>query len=63
MEDTRMNFRTDKNPDIGPESISDYAEYVAASIKEADTRADSGKMKYYTSDQIRSKLEEVLSVK
>ena len=42
---------------------SDYDEYVAASTKEADIRAAEGRMKYYSADEIRSKLEEVLNEK
>ena len=40
---------------------SDYEEYVAASLKEADMKVAEGTMKYYSADEIRSKLEEVLN--
>ena len=42
-------------------NYSDYEEYVAASLKEADMRVAEGTMKYYSADEIRSKLEEVLN--
>jgi len=38
-----------------------YEEYVAASLKEADMKVAEGTMKYYTADEIRSKLEDVLN--
>jgi addiction module RelB/DinJ family antitoxin len=37
-----------------------YEEYVAASLKEADMKVAEGTMKYYTADEIRAKLEDVL---
>ena len=40
-----------------------YEEYVAASLKEADMKVAEGSTKYYTADEIRSKLEEVLNEK
>jgi len=39
----------------------DYADYVAASIKEADMKVAEGSMKYYTADEIRAKLEDALN--
>ena len=39
----------------------DYEEYVAASLKEADMKVAEGTMKYYTADEIRAKLEDVLN--
>jgi hypothetical protein len=39
---------------------ANHAEYVAASLKEADTMVAEGTMKYYTADEIRAKLEAVL---
>lgn len=42
---------------------SSYEDYVAASLKEADMMVAEGEMKYYTADEIRSKLEEVLNEK
>lgn len=44
-------------------SHNDYEEYVAASLKEADMKVAEGSMKYYTVDEISSKLEEVLNEK
>lgn len=41
--------------------IPDYEEYVAASLKEADMKVAEGTMKYYTADEIRAKLEDVLN--
>ena len=38
-----------------------YEEYVAASLKEADMKVAEGTMKYYTADEIRAKLEDVLN--
>lgn len=38
-------------------------EYVAASLKEADMKVAEGTMKYYTADEIRAKLEDVLNEK
>lgn len=40
---------------------SGYEEYVAASLKEADIKVAEGTMKYYTADEIRAKLEDVLN--
>ena len=40
---------------------TDYEEYVAASLKEADMKVAEGTMKYYTDDDIRTKLEDVLN--
>lgn len=40
---------------------ADYEEYVAASLKEADMKVAEGSMKYYTADEIRTKLEDVLN--
>lgn len=40
-----------------------YEEYVAASLKEADMKVAEGTMKYYTADEIRAKLEDVLNEK
>lgn len=40
---------------------TDYEEYVASRLKEADMKVAEGTMKYYTADEIRSKLEEVLN--
>ena len=40
---------------------ADYEEYVVSSLKEADMKAAAGTMKYYTVDEIRTKLEEVLN--
>ena len=40
---------------------TDYEEYVAASLREADMKVAEGTMKYYTADEIRSKLEDVLN--
>ena len=39
----------------------DHEEYVAASLKEADMKVAEGTMKYYTADEIRAKLEDVLN--
>ena len=41
----------------------DYEQYVANMLKDADDEAVKGTMKYYTADEIRSKLEEVISNK
>jgi addiction module RelB/DinJ family antitoxin len=41
----------------------DYQEYVIESLKEADLKVADGTMKYYTADEIRSKLEDVLNEK
>lgn len=41
--------------------FSGYEEYVAASLKEADMKVAEGTMKYYTADEIRAKLEDVLN--
>lgn len=38
-----------------------YEEYVAASLKEADMKVAEGTMQYYTADEIRAKLEDVLN--
>ena len=40
---------------------SGYEEYVAASLKESDMKVAEGTMKYYTADEIRSKLEDALN--
>ena len=37
-----------------------YKEFLAASLKEADMKVAEGTMKYYTADEIRAKLEDVL---
>ena len=42
---------------------TDYEEYVAANLKEADMKVAEGTMKYYTADEIRSKLEEIIGEK
>lgn len=39
---------------------SDYEEYVAASLNEADMMVAEDTMEYYSADEISSKLEEVL---
>ena len=44
-------------------SHTDYEEYVAANLKEADMKVAEGTMKYYTADEIRSKLEEIIGEK
>ncbi len=38
-----------------------YEEYVADRLKEADMMVAEGTMKYYTADEIRAKLEDVLN--
>ena len=40
-----------------------YEEYVAASLKEADMKVAEESMKYYTADEIRTKLEDELNEK
>ena len=40
---------------------TEYDEYVAASLREADMKVAEGTMKYYTADEIRAKLEDVLN--
>lgn len=40
-----------------------YEDYVTSSLKEADIKAAEGTMKYYTADEIRSKLEDILNEK
>ena len=40
---------------------SGYEEYIADSLKDADMKAAEGTMKYYTADEIRSKLEDMLN--
>lgn len=40
---------------------SNYEEYVAASLRETDMKVAEGTMKYYTADEIRAKLEDVLN--
>ena len=45
------------------ERYGHYAEYVASSLKEADDKVAEGTMKYYTAEEIRSKLEDVLNEK
>lgn len=42
---------------------SEYEDYVAVSLKEADMKVAEGSMKYFTADEIRSKLEDVLNEK
>ena len=37
-----------------------YGEYIKANLKQTELRISEGKMKYYTVDQIKSGLEEVL---
>lgn len=44
-------------------SYANYEEYVASSLREADMKVAEGTMKYYTADEIRSKLEAVLDEK
>jgi DNA-damage-inducible protein J len=45
------------------ERYGHYAEYIASSLKEADDKVAKGTMKYYTADEIRSKLEDILNEK
>ena len=45
------------------ERYGHYAEYVASSLREADDKVAKGTMKYYTADEIRSKLEDILNEK
>lgn len=40
-----------------------YAEYVAENLKAADKKAEEGSMKYYSSDEIRARLEEIMNEK
>lgn len=42
-------------------NYANYDEYVAASLMEADMKVAEGTMKYYTADEIRSKLEAILN--
>lgn len=42
---------------------ANYDEYVVSSLREADMKVAEGKMEYYTADEIKSKLEEVLGEK
>jgi len=42
---------------------TDYEKYVASSLKEADMKVAEDTMKYYTADEIRSKLEDILNEK
>ena len=42
-------------------NYSNYNEYVTASLKEADMKVAEGTMKYYTADEIRAELEDVLN--
>lgn len=44
-------------------NYANYEEYVASSLREADMKVAEGTMKYYTADEIRSKLEAVLDEK
>ena len=45
------------------ERYGHYAEYVASSLKEADDKVAEGTMKYYTAEEIRTKLEDILNEK
>ena len=42
---------------------ANYEEYVSASLKEADMKVAEESMKYYTADEIRTKLEDELNEK
>lgn len=42
-------------------NYSNHDEYVASSLKETDMRVAEGTMKYYSADEIRAKLEDVLN--
>ena len=42
---------------------SNYEEYIAESLRAADSKAADGKMKYYTAEQIRNGLEKILDEK
>lgn len=42
---------------------TNYEEYVAANLREAEIMVAEGTMNYYTADEIRSKLEDVLNEK
>lgn len=42
-------------------TTSDYDFYVSESLKATDLKVAEGNMKYYTADEIRSRLEEVLN--
>ena len=43
------------------EQFDNHDTYVAESLKAADLKAADGKMKYYTADEIRAGLEELLN--
>ncbi len=39
----------------------DYKEYLVEKLRESDRRAAEGKMKYFSENELRSKLEEILN--
>ena len=45
------------------DSYNNHAEYVANALKATDLKVAEGSMKYYTADEIRAKLEDVLNEK
>lgn len=43
------------------EKYGSYAEYVADNLRQSELKVAEGKMKYYTADEIRAGLEEIIN--